>query len=142
SLMFRREPVTAAIGFWDPVRFGADGEYVGRMRKAFGGEVVEKLADGPLALVRHSSGSLTSDDATGVTRGGHTVRAEYRRRFERWHERAASLRLERGARPDFPVPAVMRNRNAEADIRHDVVLASDFRLPGGTSASNVQEIRA
>src|SRR5699024_10388587 len=36
SIMFRREPVLEKLGFWDSVRFAADGEFKRRLIKVFG----------------------------------------------------------------------------------------------------------
>lgn len=142
SVLFRREAALAAVGYWDEVRFGADGEYVARLRRAFGPYAIEKLDAGPLAIVRQSDGSLTGHAALGLTARGHTVRSAYRARFEQWHEDApAAVRARGGDRP-FAVPAVLRGPDVVSPDRFDVVLASDFRLTGGTTASNLQEILA
>src|SRR5690625_6834464 len=43
SLMFRRKPVMEKLGYWDSVRFGADGEFKKRLKIVFGDESVIDL---------------------------------------------------------------------------------------------------
>ncbi|WP_122465129.1 glycosyltransferase [Brevundimonas lutea] len=141
SVLFRRQQALEAVGFWDEARFGADGEYVARLRRRFGRETIAKLDAGPLAIVRQSATSLTGHATLGLAARGQSARTAYRTQFEAWHRRDDhDGRMERGAGSRFPRPAVVRGRAAPE--RLDVVLASDFRLSGGTTASNVQEIVA
>ena len=55
SVLFRREQALEGVGFWDEARFGADGEYVARLRRRFGRETIAKLdrAAGHRAPVGH-----------------------------------------------------------------------------------------
>src|SRR5699024_11366408 len=63
--IFRREPVLEKIGYWDEVRFAADGEFKRRLIQAFGKEAVIDLETGPLSLPEQSSTSLTGSSAFG-----------------------------------------------------------------------------
>ncbi|WP_156324094.1 glycosyltransferase family 2 protein, partial [Bacillus sp. JCM 19034] len=65
SLMFRREPVVKQIGYWDSVRFGADGEFKKRLKIVFGKEAVVDLKTGPYSFQRQSSNSLTGNSVFG-----------------------------------------------------------------------------
>ncbi|MCD8501693.1 MAG: glycosyltransferase [Bacillaceae bacterium] len=58
SLMFRRQPVIDKLGYWDCVRFGADGEFKRRLKYVFGEKAVEDLATGPYSFQRQSNDSL------------------------------------------------------------------------------------
>src|SRR5690625_4531896 len=59
SIMFRRKIVHKQIGYWDSVRFAADGEFKRRLIKQFGKEKFIDLGTGPLSLPRQSVSSLT-----------------------------------------------------------------------------------
>lgn len=85
SPLFRREPVVARAGVWDPVRTGGDMEYFNRMKVVFGAEAVRKVAE-PLALGSHRPGSLMTDDETGYSEGGTSPeRLAYWEAWMRWH---------------------------------------------------------
>lgn len=146
SLMFRREPVMEAVGYWDRVRFGADNEFIRRIQKVFGDESVVTMPTGPLCFQRKAGSSLTGNEAFGFHGYYMGARREYFQAQGHFHDAAESLRYEfaQGDRP-FAVPEPMWPvREAEgAERRHfDVVLVSDFRLPGGSTLSSVEEIKA
>src|SRR5699024_8426829 len=65
STMFRRKPVMEKLGYWDSVRFAADGEFKRRLLKAFGQDAFVDLPSGPLSLPRQAVASLTSSSAFG-----------------------------------------------------------------------------
>lgn len=147
SLMFRRKTVLDAIGYWDCVRFGADREFIERLHKVFGSEAVVELPTGPLSIQRRSQISLTGKNAYAYY-GGYELgaRKEYAESYQSFHDQADNLRYECDQRSrSFPVPEPMypvREIN-HAEQRHlDVIIVSDFRLPGGTTTSNVEEIKA
>src|SRR5699024_5150668 len=85
SLMFRRKEVLETIGYWDSVRFAADGEYKRRMTLAFGNEAVVDLETGPLSLPRQAAGSLTSSSAFGYNGYFIGARKEYVESFTYHH---------------------------------------------------------
>ncbi|WP_152529520.1 glycosyltransferase family A protein [Aliihoeflea sp. 2WW] len=108
SLLYRREKVVQAIGYYDEVRAGADGEHQFRLERTFGSE---SLIDMPLTLnfVALSETSLTGggpfsiDDNTGSF---SPLRNEYRRSYCAWHESASNLYLPHAPKNRaFPVPA-------------------------------------
>ncbi len=141
SLMLRRDAVLTKVGYWREARFAADGEYLSRLRSAFGEYAVRKLADGPLAIVRQSSSSLTGHGVHGLTARGWTGRRLYRALYENEHSQGPPAQpLSRNRPPGRSAPAVVRGAATNDDF--DLLLASDFRLPGGTTASNVQELIA
>jgi hypothetical protein len=116
ALMFRREEVAGRLGGWA----GPPAEFLERLEAAFG-TTVEVVADVPLAFTRTDAGPR----APGP-QDHHLERA-----YRRWH------RTE-GASPhvaDAPVPA-----RPPADL--DLVVATDFRFPGGTSALTLAEARS
>src|SRR6185436_16176057 len=90
SLMLRREPAMARLGYLDPVRKGADAEYVERARAVFGRPAVQHLPAETLALIRLSGGSLSSADlAPGWM---HPARHAYLSAFQAWHGRIVAGR--------------------------------------------------
>jgi glycosyltransferase involved in cell wall biosynthesis len=147
SFMFRRTPVMEAIGYWDCVRFAADSEFIRRVKKVFGDARTISIVTGPLSFQRQSSSSLAGNEDFGLYRGYNKgVRHEYCESYEHFHDTAEDLRLEfpQHRRP-FAVPEPMWpvREARENEHRHfDVILASDFRLPAGTTSSNVEEIKA
>src|SRR5699024_3450848 len=59
SIMFRRKAIEQKLGYWDSVRFAADGEFKRRLIRTFGKESYVDLETGPLSLPRQSVTSLT-----------------------------------------------------------------------------------
>ncbi len=141
SFMFRRKPVLQKVGFWDSVRFGADSEYIKRIKKVFGDKAVVELQTGPLSFQRQSEMSLTGHSAFGFPGFFMGARKEYAEAHEYFHKRTKNLRYDfpQKARP-FPVPASMmpvrKNRH------FDVVIATDFRLSTEMLMSSIEEIKA
>jgi tetratricopeptide (TPR) repeat protein len=144
SLMFRREPVTKKLGFWDPVRFGADSEFIERIRLAFGRNAVTSLAEaGPLSFQRQSESSLTASSAFGFHGFFMGARLAYHQASRR-HHRAKRLYYDfpQETRP-FAVPEPMwpKREVAKGERRKfDVVLVSDFRLASGFKARNLARV--
>jgi hypothetical protein len=107
SLLYRREKVVQAMGYYDEVRAGADGEHQFRLERIFGSEA---LVNVPLTLnfVALSETSLTGggmfsiDDNTGSF---SPLRNEYRRSYCAWHESASDLYMPYAPEHRaFPVP--------------------------------------
>ena len=135
SLLFRRAPVLEKIGYWDLARFGADAEYLERLRAAFGRYAVAEPDLGPLSLVRQSRESRTRDERHGTAARGHTLRREYRRRYRRWHEDSANVFVDHSPekRP-FAIPLQLVHGTADAPVPCDVIFASEFASEGDDPA--------
>ncbi|MFN3937337.1 MAG: glycosyltransferase [Gemmobacter sp.] len=145
SLMFRRAPVQDRLGCWDTVRFSADSELIRRMQRAWGNGAVANLGTGPLAFQRDSADSAVADDALGINGFLFGARKEYRDAQRLAHRDPDRLRYDGRISPrPFPAPAIMRaDRPAPGTVRHfPVVLASEFRMPGGSVLSCAEELRA
>ena len=146
SLMFRRESVTKKLGFWDSVRFGADSEFIERVRLAFGRNSVASLADaGPLSFQRQSESSLTASSAFGFHGFFMGARLAYHQASRR-HHRARRLfySFPQTKRP-FAVPEPMRPEREvpKGERRHfDVILVSDFRMPGTARRRGLHHVKA
>ncbi len=146
SFMFRRSPVMDKIGFWDCVRFGADNEFIRRIRKVFGENAVIDLSTGPLSFYRKSEDTLTGGNAFGHPGFYMGARKEYFEAQTYYHEKATNLNYNfpQQSRP-FPVPEPMwpRREVKEGGQRYfDVIIVSDFRMYGGSVNSCVEEIKA
>ncbi|SFB27354.1 Glycosyl transferase family 2 [Lentibacillus halodurans] len=132
SIMFRRKPVLKKVGYWDSVRFAADGEFKRRLIKVFGKARYVDLTSGPLSLPRQSVVSLTGSSAFGYNGYFKGVRKEYVDSLEHHHNRADTLYYPypQKERP-FPVPEPMwPNREEKPSGRRffDVIMAADFRM--------------
>ena len=143
SIMFRREPVSRAIGFWDSVRFAATPSSGTGSRRLFGPAAVAELPE-LLAIGRVRAGSLSPRLGQRLP-GRQDRRAQAYERpggLARRAPRPTALRLPfpHGSGP-FGVPAVMLTGRATTG-HFDAVLISDFRHVGGTTASNQQELLA
>lgn len=146
SFLFRRDKVLEKLGFWDSVRFGADSEFIRRVKKVFGEKSVVNLSTGPLSFQRHSDNSLTSNNAFGYHGFFMGARKEYFESFEYYHKTYGEFYYDfpQKSRP-FQIPEPMKpNREKKpSEIRQfDVIIASDFRLDGGSNLSNIEEIKA
>lgn len=144
SLMFWRIEVVSKIGYWDSVRFAADSEFTRRIKRVFGADAIVDLPTGPLSFQRQTGGSLTGSATFGYHGFKMGARREYELGHKRFHSRKGSLYIDfpLQGRP-FVVPEPMRpHRNEQRVRKFDVVIVSDFRMPGGTSMSNVEEIKA
>lgn len=145
SLMFRSAEVLDNVGYWDCVRFAGDSEFTRRIKRVFGKGSVVDLPTGPLSFQRQTPGSLTGSQSFGYHGYKMGARREYEASFRRWHEQQAPrIEFPMEARP-FLVPEPMRlERDTGPDgVREfDVIIVSDFRMPGGTSMSNAEEIKA
>lgn len=141
SIMFRRQPVMEKIGYWDSVRFAADGEFKRRLIKVFGKNAYVDLNTGPLSLPRQSVSSLTGSSAFGYNGFFMGVRREYVESLEAHHQKSGSLyyTYPQENRP-FPVPEPMwpkREDRQEGGRRFDLVIAADFRK---NLASEINEL--
>ena len=138
SLMIRRSTALSRVGRLDPVRKGADAEYVERARAVFGRAATQHLGGPPLALIRLSTGSLSSAEY----RPGwmHPARRSYLSAFQTWHAHVRAGR-EPALRPRaFAAPRRLRgDTGAKA---YDVVLAGDWTPAGGAGTAGVGQLRA
>lgn len=144
SLLFRREPVLAKIGYFDSVRRGADSEYTFRLEATFGQRV--HTVNDPLSYTRLRHTSLSrSDFAFGWAA---PARAAYRSAYGSWHRAIA-----RGADPYlprhherrvFPAPAVFLdspNHSGVGSRHYDVILLDDWLPHNAPFEGAVEEMR-
>lgn len=147
SLMFRRVPVLQEAGYWDSVRFSGDSEFTKRLIRLYGDDAVVNLTTGPLSFARFCSSSLTGNAHFGYPGFFMGARKAYVEAYTQWHVEEATPFVEfpLKSRP-FSVAAPMVPRGIPSlptQVNHlDVIIATDFRLTGGTISSTLEEIRA
>lgn len=143
SLLIRRS-VMDRVGYWDLVNRGADGELRNRL-VAVSGRPVPAASRVPLSILRIREESLTFAE---INKGYFDPRRRwYNLSNSRWHQaelaqgRDPHLPADGGDPRPFPVPADLLRRPAKkitTDV--DVLYATDFRFPGGTSSLACNEI--
>ncbi|GGN53794.1 hypothetical protein GCM10010112_02940 [Actinoplanes lobatus] len=145
SLMIRREAALERLGYLDPVRKGADAEYVERARAVFGRPAVRHLDTEPLALIRLGAGSLSGTD---IGPGWMIpARHAYLSAFQAWHTRVAAGQ-EPAVRPSAPqhrpfaVPRGLAGDAADRRSTFDVILAGDWRTRGDLAWPVAERVRA
>lgn len=162
SLMIRRPEALDRLGYLDPVRKGADAEYVERARAVFGRAAVRHLGGEPLALIRLSAGSLSSSDiAPGWM---HPARRAYLSAFQAWHTRVAAGETT-AVRPREPRARAFAAPRRLADTKpgqralscapftgssdpaspprdYDVILAADWSARDGLAGPDAGRLRA
>ncbi|NIK11816.1 glycosyltransferase family 2 protein [Alkalibacillus almallahensis] len=129
SIMFRKAEVINTIGFWDSVRFAADGEFKRRLVNAFGNNRVKDLNTGPLSLPKQAVASLTGNSAFGYNGYFKGIRKEYVEALERYHSSGnLYMPFPLNERPySVPEPLWLTKDTKEQGFRYfDVIIASDF----------------
>lgn len=146
SFMFRRKPVLESAGYFDCVKLGANREYINRIIKIFGEEAVAPLTTGPLSFIQTSADPLKERNVFPLRSFYRGALNEYFEAQAYHHEDSENLYYDFPAqeRP-FPVPELMlsgKDSAGNAKRRHfDVILASDFRMHGGSTISNIEELK-
>lgn len=143
SLMFRRDPVFAELGYWDTVRKSGDSEFKSRIENHYG-ITIEPIVQAPLAFALMEGGNLTQDDM-GV---GYLApdRRAYLRAYKSWHRKIR----DEGESPFMPKapeqrrfvapPAYLPGARKDEPAQYDVVFASEFGFLAGNSTSLFTEI--
>lgn len=135
SIMFRRKEVIDRIGYWDTVRFAADGEFKRRLLLAFGKEAFVDLSSGPLSFPRQTTTSLTANSAFGYNGFFMGARKEYVESFSYYHQHGENLRYPaKQEKRLFPVPIPMLPERKKISRQLDVVIVADFYSLSDTSA--------
>lgn len=145
TLMFRRAAVLAALGARDTVP-EAGAEFAARIEQHFGPNGLTRPAFGPLVFLRDAPRpAAISESRWGrldPARQGPLPHGALRNYHEAWrhHHKHGPLHYagQAAARP-FPVPPRL---TGQGRTHFDVILASDFRLIGGSTQSNAAELVA
>ncbi len=145
SLMFRREPVLNNLGFWDSVRFGADSEYIERIRLVFGRTSIGSLPEKPLSFQRQSESSLTAHQAFGYTGFSMGARLAYHQASRAYHRRSKKFfyAFPQIKRPfAVPEPMLPLSDVIKGSPRlFETILVSDFRIPGQLETRNLAHVK-
>ena len=140
GILYRTEALRGRFGRFDPVPRYQEFEMAARVQNQLGDAALTTAAAGPLAIVR---GTLASPRALPVTFLGAVLdppARDYLSAQGAWLEAAdaADPVDPTGQRTiPFPAPALLK---APREVHYDVVIASDFRLHGGSTMSNRQEV--
>lgn len=144
SIMFRRELVMEKLGYWDSVRFAADGEFKRRLIRQFGQHAFADLDSGPLSLPRQAVTSLTSSSAFGYNGFFMGARKEYVESFQHHYECVDNLYYPfPQSKRLFPVPEPMwptREQKTDGKRIFNLIVAGDFRTE--TTANIIEQITA
>ena len=142
ALMLPRK-LALKMGGWDSVRFSADAEFVERLRAIKGKDALEKIyANVPLSFSLFDGNNLTASSATSIWTNRFGSRQEYVRQFREWHRSGENLCVRRTSQlSPYPVPGISYYGKGH-EQEFDVVLVSDFRLPGGTTHCNLEYLSA
>lgn len=128
SMMFRREPVVARLGGFDPVRKDADSEFRERLESVYGEEAIVVLPD-VLAVAQLTADSLSRDDFSFGWRAA--TRDFYGYSYDFWHDQieagTADPVLDPAGPRIFPAPASFLVRDPET-VRCDVAYVADWRI--------------
>lgn len=145
SFMFRRDEMRELYGYWDTVRFAADSELIRRMRQTFGWSSVATIKTGPLSFQRDSDSSIVADSVMGMQGFYYGIRHEYYDSQVYYHERYRSFKYDGDVsiRRFFAPPSMRVDRKSLPQKPHyDIIIASDFRMNGGSLHSCIEEIKA
>ncbi|WP_082492564.1 glycosyltransferase family A protein [Arthrobacter sp. Leaf69] len=142
SLMVKTS-VLRDLGGWDTVNRGADAEFRDRLAAVYG-TTIPVVGEVPMSFTRTREGSLTSGE---MWRGYvDSSRLLYLAAYQRWHKEAdgrSSYTLNSQTERAFSVPrSMLPGMRGQFLGRFDVVFATDFRFPGGTSSLTLAEITA
>ncbi|NYD76484.1 glycosyltransferase [Arthrobacter cupressi] len=142
SLMVRRS-VIESLGPWDAIGRGADAEFRDRLVNWYG-DALPIVGTHPMSFTRTRANSLTS----GEMKRGYVdpSRRLYLAAYTRWHQHERDAgRIATNARKGRLPFAIASNLNASGTPRgskFDVIYATDFRFPGGTSTLTLTELEA
>jgi len=117
SCLFEREALQRQLGFYDCVRFGADGEMLRRAQKVLG----PAFRDFDLfaMICVDSPGGLTNDPEHGLRTadGISATRRHYNANWGEWHRQTAAADLYMPfPMPDRPFPALPELQVSQSDI--------------------------
>jgi O-antigen biosynthesis protein len=142
TILFRRDAVIDAIGYYDGVRRAADSEFRLRLEAATGRPVPVVRVGAPLTLVRSRVESLSGGDF--ADQWMHPARVAYRSAMAHWL--SGQLVAGRPARIDhpqlersFPAHAHLTG-TAMSDAAFDVLVIGDTRVSGSFARDRIPEL--
>lgn len=146
SLMVRTFPGLNRLGFFDPVRKGADNEYALRLEAAYDGHVLDLPRQHVHTVLLSDDDSLSASDFAPGWR--HPSRAEYAESQQRFHEDVHAARRPAfldptGPRP-FPAPRRWQRypQDGEPGPVLDLCVVADWRSGCVDEATLAQVVAA
>lgn len=126
SVMVRRE-VFGTLGMWDEVAVAADNEFVERLQKHYGADVLFKVATNvPLAFSLVQAASLTQRKATHVRTIHCGVRHLYHQAASWWRERqVVPVMSNHSVRRLFPTPL---GNHPQPCMQYDIAIVADVSV--------------
>jgi glycosyltransferase involved in cell wall biosynthesis len=135
SCLLNRDFMSARLGYWDCVRFGADSELINRMEFLLGRKIQILKSLGMICL--DTGTGLSSDRRYGVltSKGLSPVRKSYKKAFEKWHSEIGNR-----AYLDFPTEVEPFHRDGamivpEQTIRDQLEVINRFVASQKVSAA-------
>ncbi|GAB3228785.1 hypothetical protein GCM10027447_21420 [Glycomyces halotolerans] len=146
TTMFRLSEVRDRIGYFHDIRRSADGEYLDRIRAAFGENSVIRERSTAYKLIRQTADSLSRGDF-GAGGWMHPAREAYMSAIRLWHGQIREGRSEpymprEGNRRRLPVHRHLSGEAVERPMKYDFVFATDWRPYGAPAKAIIEEIRA
>ena len=143
SLLIRREILIDRLQGWHSVRFGADTELIKRLQALCGPKSLCKISSGPLSIQRLTKSSASAQARTGYpgydfgSRHIYTVMCShyYHRTFKNTPISSQALVPPDGSYPQCMLPNRVSNKH------YSVIIASEFRMKGGSTLSSVEELK-
>lgn len=121
SPLFRRQLVLEHAGAWDPVRTGADSEFLARLKLVFGRKAMKRIVQ-PLTLGSHRPDSLMTAEDTGYSAAGMSpTRLAYWESWNYWHiselreKRKPALKNFMAKKRSFEAPESIKVAPADID---------------------------
>jgi glycosyltransferase involved in cell wall biosynthesis len=143
SFMWRRLEIVEKLGYWDTVRFGADSEFIGRVKAVYGDSAVVRLETGPLSFQRQSGRAETEDPITGLDSLAYGIRREYKEAQTFHHKNCTSLKYnnDKEKRP-FSVPTLMNDPAArDRCINYDIAIWIQLPMTPAEAKANRKKIK-
>jgi hypothetical protein len=148
TTLLRIEDVKARIGYFHAIRKSADGEYLERLKAAFGERAYFHEKATAFKLIRQGEGSLSRSDF-GAGGWMHPAREAYMSAYVHWHKQVRAgvadphLRRENNQARIPAAPHLLTNGQAQGEPTHyDYIFATDWRPYGAPAKAVIEEIKA
>jgi glycosyltransferase involved in cell wall biosynthesis len=112
-----RKRVINEIGYYDSVRFGADTEFMTRLKKKYGNPKIHRI-DKVLYYAKQRPHSLTTSNATGINGEGGELRKIYLQNYTHWHKQCRFyIPYPLETRPFYAPERMLPDRKIEESIK-------------------------
>lgn len=129
SLLFRKNVVIAHVGYWDRVRFAADGHMLQRIQRYFGKSALRRLDTGPLSFQRYTEQSITASSKFGYEGFMFGARLSYHE-LEALYFKDENIYYDKAGYHGNKYKLAPMRQDKDGATRHfDIMIAADFRTP-------------